>query len=108
MTLRPARSEAIHCTRKRIVNSAWAMSPSSTHQSILVTKTSVRYAPIACDISTSKSDLHRLRNAFFAANEPPHAEQIDHADPQPIPKAVVGCPVPARPVDDLHVSDVET
>src|ERR1700758_4984869 len=108
MTLWPARSEAIHWTRKRIVNSAWAASPSSTHQSSLVTKTSVRYAPIACDISMSKRDLHGLGNAFFAANEPPHAEQIAHADPQPIPKAVIGCAVLPRSVDDLDVGDAQT
>src|SRR3974377_2564641 len=108
MTLRPARSEAIHWTRKRIVNSAWAAKPSSTHQSSLVTKTSVRYAPIACDISMSKRDLHRLRNAFFAANEPTHAEQINHANPQPIPQAIIECAVPAQPVDDLAVTDAET
>src|SRR5215472_17475862 len=108
MTLWPARSDAIHCTRKRIVNSAWAANPSSTHQSSLVTKTSVRYAPIACDISMSTSDLHGLGDAFFTANEPPHAEQVDQADPQPIPKAIVGCAVPTRPVDDRNVGDVET
>jgi len=56
----------------------------------------------------SKSDLHRLGNAFFTANEPPHAEQIDHADPQPIPKAIIGCAVAAGPVDDLDISDVQT
>src|ERR1700746_3065164 len=108
MTLWPARSEAIHWTRKRIVNSACAASPSSTHQSSLVTKTSVRYAPIACDISMSKRDLHRFGNAFFAADEPPHAEKNHQDDPQPIPKAIIGCAMPAWPVDDRDVNDIET
>ena len=42
MTLRPARSEAIHCTRKRMVNRPWATKPRNTHQSSLVMNTSCK------------------------------------------------------------------
>src|ERR1700751_1751858 len=108
MTLCPARSEAIHWPRNRIVNNAWARSPSNTHQSSLVMKTSVRYAPIACDISTSKGDLHGFGNALFATNEPPHAKEVSHADPQPIPEAIVRRTVPARPVQHLDIADFES
>src|SRR5260370_35008139 len=108
MTLWPARSEAIHCTRKRAVNSAWATRPSNTHQSNRVTKTSVRYAPIACDISTSKCDLHRLGNALLPANEPPHADKIDHADPQPIPKAAIGRAAQPRPISAPEIADLHS
>jgi hypothetical protein len=42
MTLRPTRSEAIHCTAKRAVKNACAAKPSSTHQSNRTTNTSCR------------------------------------------------------------------
>src|ERR1700687_3737985 len=107
MTLRPARSDAIHCTRKRMVNRPWARKPSNTHQSSLATKTSCKYAPTARDRSTSKGPLLRFRNAFFAANEPPYASKVENADPKPVEEAVIRRAVPARPIDDVDIADVK-
>src|SRR5271156_3204352 len=108
MTLWPARSDAIHCTTKRAVNRSCAATPSAIHQSSRVTNTSVKYAPTACDRSMSKGYLLRVRNAFFAPNEPPHAGEIEDADAKAIPKAVIGHALAARPVDHVDIADGKT
>src|SRR5262245_62151472 len=68
--------------------------------------TSWRYWPSCCDSSTSIGrHLHRLRNLLAAADQPPHAEQIENADPQPVPQAVVRDTVLARPIDYIDIVD---
>src|ERR1700733_4575277 len=60
------------------------------------------------DRSASTVHLLTSRNALAAPDQPPHAAKVENADPQAIPKAVVRCAVPARPIDDIDVADIET
>src|SRR5579863_7379753 len=55
----------------------------------------------------SKSHLLSVRNALLAPNEPPHAAKIEDADPQPVPKSIIRRAVPALPVNDIDIADVE-
>ncbi len=55
----------------------------------------------------SKGYLLGLGNALFAADEPPHAGEVENADPQPVPKPVIRTAVPARPVNDVDIADGE-
>src|SRR5262249_53027744 len=107
MTLLPARSLEIHCTRKRAANTSCAASPSTSQKWNLVTKTSWKYALSARRTESASINLRRLRHAPAPADEPPHAEQIQDSDPQPVPQAVVGLAVPARAVDHVDVADLQ-
>src|SRR6185312_8128982 len=48
-----------------------------------------------------------LRHAFPAADEPPHASEVENADPEPVPHAVIRHAGAARTVDDVDIADVE-
>src|ERR1700722_4508574 len=107
MMLRPARSDAIHCTKKRMVNRPWATKPRNTHQSSLVMNTSCGWAPTARDRTTSKGYLAGVRNPLCAPDDPPPAGEIENADPQPVEETVIRRAIAARPVDHLHIADVK-
>src|SRR5207253_1184695 len=52
--------------------------------------------------------LRDPRHAPLAADQPPHAEQIEDSDPQPIPHAVIGDAGAARAIDDSDITDAVT
>ena len=105
MTLRPARSDAIHCTRKRMVNSACATKPSTTHQSSLHHEDVVQIVADARAKIDQHSNLRNLRHALAPADQPPARRQIEDADPEPVPHPVVRHAVTARPVDHVDIGD---
>ena len=104
MTLRPARSDAIHCTRKRAENSACARSRARP------TSRTARRTPRAGNADRARQiksirHLRNLRHALAAADQPPHAGEIEDADPEPVPQPVVRRAVTARPVDHVDIAD---
>src|SRR5215831_15465040 len=52
-------------------------------------------------------NLRNLRYALLPAHQPPHAGEIEDADPQPVPHAVVRHAVPALAVDHVDIDHVE-
>src|SRR5882724_5084889 len=53
-------------------------------------------------------NLRDFGNAAAAPDQPEHAVQIENADPQPVPQAVVAAAMLARPVDDVDILDAIT
>src|ERR1043166_2458335 len=55
--------------------------------------------------SASIGYLRNPRDAPAPPDQPPHAGEVEYADPQPVPKSVVRTAVAARTIDDFHVGD---
>ena len=59
----------------------------------------------------TRSDQHRFNppkprgTRLRAADQPPHAGEIENADPQPVPQAVIRYAGAARPVDHVDIAD---
>src|SRR5262245_39343325 len=51
--------------------------------------------------------LRNLWHAALAPKQPPYPEQVENADPEPVPHAVIGHAVPTRPVDHVDIADLK-
>ena len=88
ITLLPAFSLAIHCTMKRAANKRCATMPNTTQKSNFADEHIVEdRADLLPDRNRASADLRHFRHALLAADQPPHAAQIEDADPQPVPHA---------------------
>src|SRR3954470_13828285 len=106
ITLLRARSEAIHCTTKRMVKNPCATNPRMTQPSNLITKTSCRYPAKALNSSVMRRHLGSCGCRLLAADQPPYACQIHDSDPQPVEEAIIRHAGMAGPVDDVDIGDV--
>src|SRR5690554_1117287 len=107
MTLRRARSDAIHCTRKRIVNRPWAMKPRRIQPSNWSTNT-VRIQSARKPANSVMSNLLDVAgHASPPAPQPPDTDQVECPLQAPVENPVIGTPVLPWPVDDIVMGDAK-
>src|ERR1700677_1567745 len=81
ITLLRARSEAIHCTTKRMVKNPCATNPRTTQASNLMTKTSCREVGELLNRSGMVDHLGHNERPLLAADHPPRPGEIHDPDP---------------------------
>src|ERR1700723_544749 len=81
ITLFRARSDAIHCTTKRMVKNPCAANPRTTQASNLMTKTSCREVVRWWNRSLMAGHLGHSGRRLLPADQPPPPGEIHDSDP---------------------------
>ena len=86
ITLLPARSLAIHCTAKRTANMSWATTAEHQPEIELGDEYLVKEVLISGRSQSASIDSVTCGTRLLRRIQPPHAEQIEDADPEPVPQ----------------------